>query len=237
VCLVSRPQPRKFNALFPQQFLYSHRGTDSSVRAAAYISHDIWLSPIGGSLSVDYDPGQDLQRPGLTRNSIIGLSLAIAVFLFSLLLLAFYASFSRTWTYSLDAYALLRIGAELGRESLPFVLVSDTHGVGEFDELPGWVGDVTSAGNEKDDEIARELGMAWNGTETRKIEAVRPKARYISYPKIQSRKGFDVLVRWCNFVWSLGGTRQTRVGQKILRFRRRWKQSNLYHWLDKNLIP
>ncbi|KAK5083280.1 hypothetical protein LTR70_008229 [Exophiala xenobiotica] len=163
------------------------------LRAAAYISHDIWLSPMGGSLSVDYDPGQDLQRPGLTRNSIIGLSLAIAVFLFSLLMLAFYASFSRTWTYSLDAYALLRIGAELGKESLPFVLVSDTHGVGEFDELPGWVGDVTSAGDEKDHEMARELGMAWNGTETRKIEAVRPKARYISYPKIQSRKGFDVL--------------------------------------------
>ena len=198
-------------------------------RIAAYMSHDNWLSQTGYSLRIEYDPGQELQKPGLTRDSIIGLSLAIAIFLLSLLMLAFYASFSRTWTYSLDAYALLRIGAELGRESLPFVLVSDAHGIGELDELPGWVGDVTGEDAEKgSSKKARELGMAWSGTEARRIEAVRNKSRYLSYPEIRPRRSFDVYTRWITCVFSLGGLRHTSVGVKMMNARRLWHKSWLY---------
>jgi hypothetical protein len=54
--------------------------------------------------------------------------------------LAFYASFKRSWTWSLDSYALVRIGADLGKESLPFLAVKDVDQIAELDDLPGWVG-------------------------------------------------------------------------------------------------
>lgn len=181
-------------------------------RAAAYMYHEIWLSrPSVFTINVEYDAGQDLQKPGLNDRRIVALTIAIAVFLLSLLMLAVYASFSKTWTYSLDAHALLRIGAELGREALPFLVIRDAHHIGELDELPGWVGDVTG----DEDITERKLGMAWNGKERQHVSPVKKDGVYLSYPEMQRRNGFEVFCLWCNTVCGLGGLRETKASLRV----------------------
>ena len=81
-------------------------------RIAAYMSHSIWLlgedsNSRTGSIEIERDKGADLQKPGLTTGSIAGLSVVIAGFLLALVTLGFYASVKRSWTWSLDSYAML----------------------------------------------------------------------------------------------------------------------------------
>jgi len=188
---------------FLMGFFIPPQALERVFRAAAYISHDIWFSGTGKALTVEHDAGQDMQKPGLGDRSVIGLTIAIAIFLLSLLLLAFYARFSKTWTSSLDAYALLRIGAELGKEALPFLVVQDTHHIGELDELLGWVGDVMEA---------------------RQVKPVKTAARYLSYPELPRRTMFDTFCHYCSVVCGLGGLRRMRAGQKV-REARIWLRS------------
>lgn len=144
-------------------------------RGAAYMSHSLWLRCNGhrGGLSISYDKEVDLQKPGLSTGSIIGLSVAISVFLLALMMLAFYASVRRTWTWSLDSYAILRMGAELGNESVPFLAVKKVDQVAELDELLGWVGDVNR--NEKG---IRDL--EWVISKTSMLSIARRSKRHMS---------------------------------------------------------
>lgn len=113
---------------FIRNFFIPTKDLANVIKAAAYMSHEIWLSASEsgqGSRSIFFGVGVDFQKPGLTKNMIIGLSFAIKIFLLSLLMLAFYASLSRTWAPSLHAFAALRIGAQLGRDVVPFLAVQD----------------------------------------------------------------------------------------------------------------
>lgn len=205
--------------MFLSNFFIETSSLEKVFRTAAYMSHSIWLGlSIYGTHSIQYDAGRDMQKPGLTNKSIIVLTIAIAVFLLSLLLLAFYASFSRTWTYSLDAYALLRVGADLGGDALPFLLVEDANRIGELDELPGWVGDVSSKPGEKAGNIG-QLGVGFKGT----VAPLKPDGRYRSYSSMPgSRWGiFDYVIRLCGTACSLGGLRETHTGQNLVHFRER----------------
>jgi len=215
---------------FLSQFFIPSVALERVFRTAAYMSHSIWFSTATGDHRIEYDAGKDMQKPGLDNRSIIALTIAIAVFLLSLLLLAVYASFSKTWTYSLDAYALLRIGAELGRDALPFLIVKDAHLIAELDDLPGWVGDVTVDDSVKE----RKLGMGFNGLGSREIRPVKSNARYLSYPRMpKGRRGFDLVCHWCNCVCGLGGLRRTRAGwklQKAWEHYRKWYEGRYKNW-------
>ena len=154
-------------------------------RAAAYMSHSLWLQDgsrlqsTNGLTTIVYDKGIDFQKPGLTNGSLAGLTAAISVFLLALVTLAFYASVSRSWTSSLDSYALLRIGADLGRESLPFFVARDVDQIVELDELPGWVGDVAGEGGG-----SGQLGMGL----FKEVKAINSKKEYKAYE--QRRRGW-----------------------------------------------
>ncbi len=189
-------------------------------RVAAYMSHSIWLQGNGhrGYLTINYDKGVDLQKPGLSTGSIIGVSLAISVFLLALTMLAFYASVRRTWTWSLDSYALLRIGAELGKESLPFLTVDNVDQIAELDELPGWVGDVNG-----DEMGVGELGLGY----LKEVHAINRKKKYKAYEPV--RRGWW----WIDFkidkLFSSGGFRKTRASDKArwMRARAAWLGSKM----------
>ncbi len=144
-------------------------------RVAAYMSHSMWLHDDGGSLQVQQDKGTELQRPGLAVGSIVGLSLTISVFLTALMTLGFYVSFKRSWTWSLDSYALLRIGADLGKESLPFLAVKEVGQIVALDKLPGWVGNT--------DAEVQSIGEFSMG-HLMEVQRINPRKKYKAYEHV-----------------------------------------------------
>lgn len=182
-------------------------------RAAAYMYHDILFSEAGrgGSNSVEYDAGADLQKPSLSDGSIIGLTIVIAIFLTCLLSLALYASLTRTWTSSLDAYAMLRIGAELGPDAIPFLAVKDPDVVVELDELPGWVGDVANT-----EEKTGVLGLGYSKT----AHELDRKKKYKAYDRRQRRGKWRMFEYYITGIFGCWGRRNTQAAQKAWNFRK-----------------
>ena len=192
-------------------------------RAAAYMYHDVLFSQASsgvGSGRVEYDAGADLQKPALSDGSIIGLTIVIAVFLACLLSLALYASLTRTWTSSLDAYAMMRIGAELGPDAIPFLAVKDPDFVVELDELPGWVGNV--AGREEKTGV---LGLGYNKA-ARELDG---KEKYKAYDKRWKRGKWRMFEYYLTGIFSCGGTRNTGAPQKARNLRK--LASRVYRWI------
>ena len=59
--------------------------------------------------------------------------------------MALYALVRPSWAERLDAWAMMRIGAEVGRERFPLRVDINTDAFGVLDEMPGWVGEVDEA--------------------------------------------------------------------------------------------
>ena len=73
------------------------------------------------SLSILTSPGVDLQKPTMPPAAMIVITLLLAVQVAGLAFLAIYASSYPTWTELLDAWAMLRFGAEIGPLNAPAV--------------------------------------------------------------------------------------------------------------------
>lgn len=63
--------------------------------------------------------GTSLQTPDITLAGMVVVSLLFGVQIIGLALLAVYASRRGTWTGALDSWAMLKLGAEIGKEGLP----------------------------------------------------------------------------------------------------------------------
>ncbi|KAF2826191.1 hypothetical protein CC86DRAFT_293228 [Ophiobolus disseminans] len=63
-------------------------------------------------------PGHEVQKPVVSKTALIVLSILIAMQLLGLAYLAYYIYHVPTWTAALDAKAMARIGASLGRQDL-----------------------------------------------------------------------------------------------------------------------
>ncbi|KAJ7366124.1 hypothetical protein DFH08DRAFT_678543 [Mycena albidolilacea] len=127
--------------------------------AAAFLANQAWLlSTSDGRLMVSYDLGTDLQVPLLSLTGIIVVSVLLGLFLLVLLSVAVYAWRTPTWTTTLDAFAMLRIGAAVGaplrptrdsdeaeNERLLLFPRNGAAGVAALDQMPGWVGDASPA--------------------------------------------------------------------------------------------
>ncbi|KAK2799563.1 hypothetical protein FQN51_006877 [Onygenales sp. PD_10] len=116
--------------------------------AAIYLAHSNWLLhtiPYGeDSLSISYDLGADASFPTISLAAMIIISILLGISLIGLGGLAIYASFSRTWTGSLDAFVMLALGAALGRDDTtgPVPPLGASTANTEFlDRTPGWFGD------------------------------------------------------------------------------------------------
>lgn len=63
--------------------------------------------------------GTSLQKPDITLAGMVVVSLLFAAQIIGLALLAVYASRRGTWTGALNSWAMLKLGAEIGKENLP----------------------------------------------------------------------------------------------------------------------
>ncbi|KAJ7926904.1 hypothetical protein B0H13DRAFT_1972177 [Mycena leptocephala] len=146
--------------------------------AAAFLANQAWmLSAFDGRLMVQYDLGADMQVPVLSLTGIIVVSVLLGLFLLVLLGVAVYAWRTPTWTTTLDAFAMLRIGAAVGaplrptrdsdeaeNERLLLFSRNGAAGVAALDQTPGWVGDVSHAeGGEAMGQLALGTGRKITG--------------------------------------------------------------------------
>ncbi|KAE8442481.1 hypothetical protein EG329_003324 [Mollisiaceae sp. DMI_Dod_QoI] len=88
---------------------------------AAYLANQAWVTnngELGHSLIINFDYGTDIEVPTISRAGIILISSLLALYLLSIFILAVYASLSPRWTYQLDAFAMMKIGAASRTKSL-----------------------------------------------------------------------------------------------------------------------
>lgn len=107
-------------------------------------------------------PGIGIQKPTIALAGIVVVSLLLAAQIIGLALLAVYAGRSATWTESLDSWAMMRLGAEVGRDNMPAVSALDKRVAEVLDEREGWVGDTGWEGREGE-VVVRELGLGGQG--------------------------------------------------------------------------
>ncbi|MCJ1377756.1 hypothetical protein MMC17_000852 [Xylographa soralifera] len=94
------------------------------------------------SLTIASDAGKDTQIPVISRTGVIVISVFLSLDLVALASMALYAYHTRTWTESLDAFAMMRLGAALV-DKVPLSVCLDPDKIKVLDEIPGWVGDAT----------------------------------------------------------------------------------------------
>ncbi|KAJ7720637.1 hypothetical protein B0H16DRAFT_1474330 [Mycena metata] len=145
--------------------------------AAAFLANQAWmLSVVEGHLFLNYDLGADMQVPVLSLRGIIVVSVVLGLFLLALLGMALYAWRTPTWTTTLDAFAMLRIGAAVGAPLRPAHNSDEAEnerwllfprngavGVAALDQSPGWVGDALHA------EGAEAVGQLALGTGSKSL--------------------------------------------------------------------
>jgi hypothetical protein len=113
---------------------------------AAFLANQIWIIPddrYDSTMTVNTAAGKDTQKPTMSVVSMVIVSALLGIDLLALAILAFVASRSVLWTQTLDALALVRIGAALGGagdELLHFNKDADI-----LDRLPGYMGDDSTS--------------------------------------------------------------------------------------------
>lgn len=134
---------------------YSSSGGDgerikNAYTAAAFLTNEIWLTtpsnPVS-QLSISYDLGTDTRVPVISTTGIATVSALLGLFLLSLFVMAIYSVRISRWTKSLDAFAMMRIGASLSPD-LKMHLVPTVSEMEQLDDKPGWVGDVSGGEGE-----------------------------------------------------------------------------------------
>ena len=106
--------------------------------------------------------GTSIQKPTIPLAGIIVISLLLITQIVGLMLLALYASRSATWTASLDSFAMLRIGGEIGKEELPAVSALEAKNAKILDEREGWIGDLEFETRHEGVDV-RDLGLGGQG--------------------------------------------------------------------------
>lgn len=136
--------------------------------SAAVLANDLRLSvlPVRDPsllLQITNNKGLAFQRPSMSRSTMIVITVLLAIYLGSIYILAFYASFQRSWTEKLDAFAMLRMGAALSDRGDLFAVTTRFRTKEEsLDKLPGYVGDM------KPEEEVGRLGVGAQGLLARK---------------------------------------------------------------------
>ncbi|KAF2417530.1 hypothetical protein EJ08DRAFT_739364 [Tothia fuscella] len=112
--------------------------------AAAFLANYAWLTESSSNkfnqhLTVNYDLGVVTTIPIISLAGIVTVSALLVVFLLGLGWMAFYVRSSPVWTTTLDAFAMMRIGASI-REDVHLVAGNEEH-LFALDTTPGWVGE------------------------------------------------------------------------------------------------
>ncbi|ETS73712.1 hypothetical protein PFICI_14658 [Pestalotiopsis fici W106-1] len=118
----------------------------NAFEAAAFITNEVWMVdnfhlPYG-KLVVNYDMGEDTQKPSISLGGIVVISILLCLDLLSLAALALYSARVPRWTEQLDSLAMMRLGAVMADE-LPLQVASKSDRISILDEMPGCIGDAT----------------------------------------------------------------------------------------------
>ncbi|PGH02506.1 hypothetical protein AJ79_07619 [Helicocarpus griseus UAMH5409] len=120
---------------------------ERTLTAAIYLAHKGWMLDGTDSMAytgLNFDMGIDAPLPVISFAGIIVISVLLGIFVFSLLGLAFYVSSTPTWTDTLNAFVMLRVGAALSADdsagSLP-PLSAHSGRTDVLDRKAGWFGD------------------------------------------------------------------------------------------------
>ncbi|KAF9633150.1 hypothetical protein BFW01_g4044 [Lasiodiplodia theobromae] len=141
----------------------------AALTAAAFMADEIWLTDpqVYGTLAVSVDEGVDVVAPVMPLAGVIVGSLLLGVFLGALWVLLVFAARQRRarWTGTLDAWAMLRMGAGVGVGALVAAGTGKEDDV--LDALPGFMGDARPEGDVGRLGVGAEAELNWK----RKYEA------------------------------------------------------------------
>ncbi len=125
---------------------------------AAFLVHEAisrsLFSSTSGRDGVSWDLGQALEVPTMSLAAMVVISALLALDVACLLGLALYSALQPQWTWRLDAFTMVRIGAALS-ERFPLRVAYDLDQIRELDELPGWMGEALTTDGERGGEEDR----------------------------------------------------------------------------------
>jgi hypothetical protein len=121
--------------------------------AFVFLANEAWLVSSRqnnevGARYVYSNPGVAMIIPAISLAGMIVVSLLWAVYIASLLSLAVYSARTPRWTNTLDAFAMLRIGAATRDYGIALKVGFETQAIDALDELPGTIGDATGGESE-----------------------------------------------------------------------------------------
>ena len=167
------PAPPLLRALMSWMPNFGNKDTATAALTLATYAAGNAILNIGAGENVDFyfistSAGTGIQKPTIPLAGIVVVSLLLAAQIVGLTLLALYASRSATWTASLDSFAMLRIGAEIGKEDMPAVSALEAKNANVLDERKGWVGDAETDSREEGVDV-RDLGLGERGRVREKV--------------------------------------------------------------------
>lgn len=151
------------------RFFVAEDRVRAALTAAAFMADEIWLTDpmVRGSLVVAVDEGFDVVAPVMPLAGVVVGSLLLGVFLVALWGLLVFAALQRRarWTPTLDAWAMLRMGAGVGVGAFVTTTMGKEDDV--LDALPGFMGDARPEGDVGRLGVGAEAELSWK----RKYEA------------------------------------------------------------------
>lgn len=128
--------------------LFDTPSVGNTLNISAFLANELWLtgnrySSSTTSRTVEVDRAVDVLAPVMPLAGVIVGTVLLGTFLLGLLALVVFAAQSPHWTDTLDALAMVRVGA--ATEGLT-VLGRIGRGEDLLDRLPGWVGDAVPEG-------------------------------------------------------------------------------------------
>lgn len=120
--------------------------------AAVFLANEAWLvfsrDNTVGARYVFSNPGVEMIIPAISRAGMIVVSSLWAVYIACLIGLAIYSARVPRWADTLDAFAMMRIGAATKDERIDLKVGFETKAIDALDDLPGTIGDATGGENE-----------------------------------------------------------------------------------------
>lgn len=121
--------------------------------AAVFLATDVWITSDLDLVGIDLlryvhnDAGNDMVIPTISPAAMIVISSLWIIYVACLFGLAIYSAKTPRWTYSLDAFAMMRIGAA-ANERIPLDVGFEKKTIQVLDEMPGIIGDATGGEGE-----------------------------------------------------------------------------------------
>lgn len=145
--ILSCSEPPSLDYLRPSVFLFDwlkafgdSTAWDAFLNPALFLTTKALISACNPPFKVQYDNGTTTLIPSISLTGLVLISLLLGTFIIALISMTAYATSTPVWTYQLDSFAMMRIGAAIGH-AFPMGISYDPDWHTMLDECPGWIGD------------------------------------------------------------------------------------------------